>query len=815
MKYRNIFGTVLYAAVIILAGCATTGEIPVLLDKAEDIHISPANQDGVQDQVILDLGIIPLERTRLTAYEIDVVSLAGRPVRTVREETPAILWFRRVFRRNRVALEPPRVVLWDGRDDEGEFVPDGLYFLSVRARDNRGNTGEAPVQRIVVDNTPPTAQVTAPFLLFTPNGDGRIDQLAIFQRRASREDLWTGRVHDRHGSIVREYRWEGTPPDFEWDGLDDQGQAAPEGTYSYVLSATDRAGNSAAFELTGMELELTPRAVGLSVDRRFFSPNDDGIADTVSIVPRVDPTIPVTSWSVEILDIAGTTHRVYRGEGTPGSIVFDGRGATGVVLPDGTYLAAITVEYRGGQTPRSASPAFILDNTPPRAVVRTSRTIFSPDGDGRNDTVEVMQSGTEERLWTGTLTNSSGETVRRLQWRGTVRNFVWDGTDESGEAMPDGTYIYRLTATDEAGNTAVPAVAQVRIDTRPTPVGVRASASRFSPNGDGLHDSINFSPVITVQEGIQNWTLAIHTSDGDPLGIISAGASTVPETVYWDGTLGGVRLPDQSYRAYLEVSYRKGNIATARSTAVLLDTTPPVVTITSAPDRFTPDGDGIDDTLTIRLHTRDAGPIDRWSAVLYDREGQPFMNWSGSGPPLNPITWDGRSPSGELVQSAQDYRLIVEAVDAVQNAGRADHTISVGILVLRDGDDLRIQLTSIYFVPFTADYLNLDPETVARNLETLDHLAQVLRRYPDRTIRIEGHAVSVYWYDPIRSDREHRQVLVPLSHSRADAIRSALVERGIPARRMTTLGLGGSRPVVPHGDLENRWKSRRVEFVLQ
>jgi outer membrane protein OmpA-like peptidoglycan-associated protein len=31
---------------------------------------------------------------------------------------------------------------------------------------------------------------------------------------------------------------------------------------------------------------------------------------------------------------------------------------------------------------------------------------------------------------------------------------------------------------------------------------------------------------------------------------------------------------------------------------------------------------------------------------------------------------------------------------------------------------------------------------------------------------------------------------------------------------MSTVGLGGTQPVVPHGDLENRWKNRRVEFIL-
>jgi outer membrane protein OmpA-like peptidoglycan-associated protein len=45
-------------------------------------------------------------------------------------------------------------------------------------------------------------------------------------------------------------------------------------------------------------------------------------------------------------------------------------------------------------------------------------------------------------------------------------------------------------------------------------------------------------------------------------------------------------------------------------------------------------------------------------------------------------------------------------------------------------------------------------------------------------------------------------------------VKAALVERGMSDDRISTLGRGGRDPVVPHTDLENRWKNRRVEFIL-
>jgi outer membrane protein OmpA-like peptidoglycan-associated protein len=73
----------------------------------------------------------------------------------------------------------------------------------------------------------------------------------------------------------------------------------------------------------------------------------------------------------------------------------------------------------------------------------------------------------------------------------------------------------------------------------------------------------------------------------------------------------------------------------------------------------------------------------------------------------------------------------------------------------------------------------------------------------------------VYWDLAARAETEQVKVLLPLSRQRAEVIKEALVKRGVVAARMSTFGYGGSYPVVPHGDQANRWKNRRVEFILE
>ncbi|HET6486223.1 MAG TPA: OmpA family protein, partial [Spirochaetia bacterium] len=111
-------------------------------------------------------------------------------------------------------------------------------------------------------------------------------------------------------------------------------------------------------------------------------------------------------------------------------------------------------------------------------------------------------------------------------------------------------------------------------------------------------------------------------------------------------------------------------------------------------------------------------------------------------------------------------------------------------------------------------YTNVPADQAQKNLQTLARLAQIFKKYNQYKISIEGHAVMVNWDNPEAGKKEQDSVLIPLSKARAEAVKTALARQGIDASRMTTVGLGGSVPIVPFSDLDNRWKDRRVEFVL-
>ena len=72
----------------------------------------------------------------------------------------------------------------------------------------------------------------------------------------------------------------------------------------------------------------------------------------------------------------------------------------------------------------------------------------------------------------------------------------------------------------------------------------------------------------------------------------------------------------------------------------------------------------------------------------------------------------------------------------------------------------------------------------------------------------------INWDNKAKGDAEQLHVLVPLSALRAEAIKAALVERGITEGNLLTEGVGAKDPIVPDSDFADRWKNRRVEFYI-
>lgn len=121
-----------------------------------------------------------------------------------------------------------------------------------------------------------------------------------------------------------------------------------------------------------------------------------------------------------------------------------------------------------------------------------------------------------------------------------------------------------------------------------------------------------------------------------------------------------------------------------------------------------------------------------------------------------------------------------------------------GVKVIRDGDNLRLQLPSN--ITFATGSANISQSFSP----VLNDVARVLQEYEKTTMLIEGHTDST-------GSAEYNQ---QLSLNRAKAVRNHLVGNGVDSRRITTEGYGESMPVADNDTESGRQLNRRVELRI-
>ena len=135
---------------------------------------------------------------------------------------------------------------------------------------------------------------------------------------------------------------------------------------------------------------------------------------------------------------------------------------------------------------------FITDTIPPRISGATISTpIISPNGDGRLDTTTVRVAVTGHLSFGWQVQPIVAGVARAVLRSGSLASknvtFTWDGRNNAGGVVPDGTYRILLWAADASNNRA--AVAKVvTVDRRAAVLALSAAPISISPNGDGQSD---------------------------------------------------------------------------------------------------------------------------------------------------------------------------------------------------------------------------------------------------------------------------------------------------------------------------------------
>lgn len=252
----------------------------------------------------------------------------------------------------------------------------------------------------------------------------------------------------------------------------------------------------------------------------------------------------------------------------------------------------------------------------------------------------------------------------------------------------------------------------------------------------------------------------------------------------------------------------------------------PKLSVGISPQYFSPDGDGEYDDLTIMVKAECDSPMSSWSFTVEDPATlKPFWIAKGTDKLQEKIIWNGKSARGEVVQSATDYPYEFTVTDSNNLSSTVKGFVKVDVLVVRDGERVKIQVPSITFRSDAADFKTteelmqnpdydgktrgLDKKTLENNVKVLGRISEILKKFRDYNVQIEGNANNLSG-----TQAEEDEVKL-LSEQRAQYVRDWLVKDGVSAANLKAVGNGSKNPATNSTALEDRWKNRRVEFILK
>ena len=330
----------------------------------------------------------------------------------------------------------------DGVDDLGNWsiitsiLPDGAHSITARATDDAGNTGAASASlSIVIDTTPPSLSLPGDQTDEATGASGAV----VNYPAATATDTVTANPTLTYSQA--------------------SGTLFPLGTAPVTVTATDVAGNSSSGVFNVNVRDTTPPDTTITSNPPSFSASTSA---SFSFAGTDTVTAAGNLAFVASLDaspfVAATSPISYTGL-TQGSHTF--------------HVKAI--DQAGNLDPSPATFSWMIDTSAPTlSGVPATLAPFSPNGDGVQDISPPIAYSVSEAV-SVTVRITVGSTVVRTLISGAsqgagVYGVTWDGKDDNGATVTDGTYTYTVTAINAFG-ISVSQSGTVAVDTVP-PVAV-------------------------------------------------------------------------------------------------------------------------------------------------------------------------------------------------------------------------------------------------------------------------------------------------------------------------------------------------------
>jgi len=294
----------------------------------------------------------------------------------------------------------------------------------------------------------------SPDSYFSPNGDGQEDTATVSYDLSGPASVSIV-IRNSKSKIVRAVQSSVAESEgynsFSWNGREEGGTPAPNGVYTYTISAENAAKETATANgrigvergLPGTVAKPTPESAITGTTNFVFTPATGADVTAVTFYGRC-PYYPYTC-------SLGTA----LGPEASGTFVVSSE-VKGLSSGANEITAYVYFTDAFGQEHVYAvQPVPVTVAYPEEISSLSPNRYFYPNGSGEEETASVGYGLSTAAKVTVVLRNSSNKLVKTLlteveQGPG-GGSFTWDGTEEGGGPAPNGAYTYSITAAGAYG----------------------------------------------------------------------------------------------------------------------------------------------------------------------------------------------------------------------------------------------------------------------------------------------------------------------------------------------------------------------------
>ena len=289
-------------------GAVIVDNTPPEIDLAADDLLFSPNGDGNKDTLIIKQKIVSEPDDK---WEAVFINPEGKPVKKYVWDGGSV----------------PQLLEWDGKDDNGSELPEGLYRYSITGSDLSGNRASAETGEITLTRQYQIADIRLEkaYISYKKNPEVRFypsvsDQTGFMSYKIS--------ILNSSKKPVYETGGEGSLPKVvSWNGFASDGSELKDGLYYVRLQTVFNSGNTPDSFDRRLVIDSAPPRVKINHEPKLFSPDGDGENDILTIRPSAADEFGIQEWAIEIRTASGILFKKFAGAGSPpAEIKWDGIG---------------------------------------------------------------------------------------------------------------------------------------------------------------------------------------------------------------------------------------------------------------------------------------------------------------------------------------------------------------------------------------------------------------------------------------------------------------------------------------------------------